>query len=187
MRELILRDGACGRGDVALTISEKPNNGLAGSVWDCGELSAEMFWQKFDFRHKQARVLEIGSGTGIGGIAAAVAGAEAMLTDLCPALPLIRENVKVNIAAIDRGQGSVKKVAILDVMDACAHAGESSTGCAVSEVDSDIACFLPNIILCADVTYNTEILKGVVRTTRNIAHLVESRALVQGNRFRTSS
>jgi len=51
-----------------------------GSVWDCGELAAELFWQKFDFRSTKTRVLEIGSGTGIGGIAAAMAGAEVMIS-----------------------------------------------------------------------------------------------------------
>jgi predicted nicotinamide N-methyase len=43
------------------------------------------------------RVIEVGSGTGLVGIVAALLGADITLTDLAPQLDIIRENVKTNV------------------------------------------------------------------------------------------
>jgi hypothetical protein len=77
---------------------------MQGTVWTAGEALAlamcdRQAWPAVDggFWQSQRRVLEIGSGTGLCGIAAALLGAEdVLLTDLPPLLPLLRRNVEAN-------------------------------------------------------------------------------------------
>ena len=147
-----------------LTIAEKPDSGLAGSVWDCGELSAELFWQHIEGGGDSLRVLELGSGTGIGGIGAACAGAEVMLTDLSDALGLIDQNVQRNQTLIAAGGGKVA-VGALDVTEKW----DSSTDPETTAIESRILAFKPNVVLCADVTYNAAMLAAIACKSREIA------------------
>jgi len=54
------------------------------------------------------RVIELGSGSGVAGMAAAALGAHVTLTDLPDALPLLQRNAQLNEAAINQKQGSVR-------------------------------------------------------------------------------
>ena len=51
-------------------------------------------------------VLELGSGTGVGGIAAALMGAQVTLTDLPGVLPLLAQNLESNVQEIQDAGGS---------------------------------------------------------------------------------
>ena len=72
-------------------------------IWDAGRVLAELLSEADDVAGK--RVLELGSGTGVGGLSAAAAGADhVVLTDGVPAaLPLLEANVRVNelVSSVD--------------------------------------------------------------------------------------
>jgi hypothetical protein len=65
-----------------------------------------------DFPLQGVRVLELGSGTGVCGIACALLGADVLLTDLEAALPLLEVNVGSNAAAIGAAGGNVRVQAL---------------------------------------------------------------------------
>jgi ribosomal protein L11 methylase PrmA len=64
-------------------------------IWDAGRVLSDLLLQQ-DLSGK--RVLECGSGTGVGGLSAAAAGADSvLLTDgSCATLPLISDNIEAN-------------------------------------------------------------------------------------------
>jgi len=70
-------------------------------VWQSGFVLAELLLRRPPLGSwPGVRVLELGAGTGITGIALALAGARVMLTDLPHILPLTRENVTANLRPI---------------------------------------------------------------------------------------
>ena len=162
-RTVVLRSND-GRGSVSIDIHEQPSSGpySSGTVWDCGEIAAEFFWESTtDFGG--IHLLELGSGTGLAGIAAACAGAQVRLTDLQGALPLIRENVEANEALIAQRGGSVCEVLELDLNQTTddSSAGEQPW-CSKGLLDS------VDVILLADVTYHADLVQGAVRTAHRI-------------------
>ncbi|NWV79849.1 EFMT3 methyltransferase, partial [Dasyornis broadbenti] len=84
----------CGR---VLRIAEHHGSrlGPAGAVWEAA-LSLCRFLGEQNLELAGRRVLELGAGTGIVGIFAAMLGAEVTLTDRPAALPQLRENVRRN-------------------------------------------------------------------------------------------
>ncbi|XP_074989721.1 LOW QUALITY PROTEIN: EEF1A lysine methyltransferase 3 [Calonectris borealis] len=90
----------CGR---VLRIAQHhgPRLGLAASVWEAAlSLCRFLEEQRFDFRGR--RVIELGAGTGIVGILAALLGGDVTITDQPAALEQIRENVRLNFPAAPR-------------------------------------------------------------------------------------
>jgi predicted nicotinamide N-methyase len=78
-------------------IGEDGGTGL--NVWD-GAMLLARFIEKVPNIIKNKRVIELGSGCGVVGIAAAISGCkEVVMTDLSYALPLMRKNVERNEAA----------------------------------------------------------------------------------------
>lgn len=162
-RQLRLRSGLpcriCGDdgGELQLDIQERPAGGpySSGAVWEGAELAADLFWERTQLRG--VSVLELGSGTGVGGIAAACAGAQVVLTDLQDALPLIRENVELNDACINRGGGRVCRVLEIDL-----HSPDAGVETMRSEG------LTANVVLLADVTYHAELVDAAVRTVRSV-------------------
>mmetsp|Transcript_142088 Transcript_142088/g.250567 ORF Transcript_142088/g.250567 Transcript_142088/m.250567 type:complete len:536 (-) Transcript_142088:30-1637(-) len=67
-------------------------------VWDAGRLMSKLLLSpEYSERLPGMRVLELGSGTGIGGVTAAAAGAKVLLTDGSEGvLPLLDQNLKNN-------------------------------------------------------------------------------------------
>jgi len=64
-------------------------------IWDSGrELSSQLLLRADELKGK--RVLELGAGTGIGGLSAAACGADVMLSDQADLLPLLNENIRAN-------------------------------------------------------------------------------------------
>ncbi|NXY39695.1 EFMT3 methyltransferase, partial [Pomatorhinus ruficollis] len=84
----------CGR-VLHITEHHGPRLGLAGAVWEAA-LSLCRFLGEQNLELAGRRVLELGAGTGIVGIFAAMLGAEVTLTDRPPALPQLRENARRN-------------------------------------------------------------------------------------------
>ncbi|XP_074709691.1 LOW QUALITY PROTEIN: EEF1A lysine methyltransferase 3 [Strix uralensis] len=87
----------CGR---VLRIAQHhgPRLGLAASVWEAAlSLCRYLEEQRFDFRGRT--VIELGAGTGIVGILAALLGGDVTITDQPVALEQIRENIRLNFPA----------------------------------------------------------------------------------------
>ncbi|GMH46019.1 hypothetical protein BSKO_13983 [Bryopsis sp. KO-2023] len=76
-------------------------------VWTCGLFLAWYLANRVEEKNlKGTRILELGSGTGIGAIAAACCGAHVSATDLADALPLLSKNIDLNSETITDGGGS---------------------------------------------------------------------------------
>eukprot|EP00967_Tisochrysis_lutea_P156294 scaffold314705_cov33-Tisochrysis_lutea.AAC.1 len=81
-RDLRVSEGA------ALTIDS------GARIWDSGLALSSILGSEPSLTGK--RVLELGSGTGVGGLAAAAAGAQVLLSDLPDNVPLLGANIRAN-------------------------------------------------------------------------------------------
>ncbi|KAM4644095.1 EEF1A lysine methyltransferase 3 [Amazona ochrocephala] len=98
----------CGR---VLRIAQHhgPRLGLAANVWEAAlALARFLEQQRFEFRGRS--VIELGAGTGILGILAAMLGGDVTITDRPVALDQIRENVRLNFP----GAGARPRVRALE-------------------------------------------------------------------------
>ncbi|XP_064354516.1 EEF1A lysine methyltransferase 3 [Dromaius novaehollandiae] len=87
----------CGR-DLRIAQHHGARLGVAAPVWEAALALCGYFEeQRLDFRGKS--VIELGAGTGIVGIVAALLGGDVTITDLPVALEQIRENVQRNVPA----------------------------------------------------------------------------------------
>ncbi|BDA41071.1 probable protein N-lysine methyltransferase METTL21A at C-terminar half [Coccomyxa sp. Obi] len=75
-------------------------------VWESGIALAEYLSCHLGVELGGRQALELGSGTGIVGITAALLGAHVVLTDRADTLPLLQRNVQVHAEAISRAGGS---------------------------------------------------------------------------------
>ena len=72
-----------------------PIRAAGARIWDSGrELSSQLLLRADELPGK--RVLELGAGTGIGGLTAAACGAECVLSDQAELLPLLNQNIQAN-------------------------------------------------------------------------------------------
>uniref|UniRef100_A0A1I7TXC1 Protein-lysine methyltransferase METTL21D n=1 Tax=Caenorhabditis tropicalis TaxID=1561998 RepID=A0A1I7TXC1_9PELO len=82
-------------GNDELTIYQETVTDVGGVIWDSALMTIHYFFknpQKF----KGKKILELGSGTAVCGIALAALGAEVIITDLPERIPLIKKNVEAN-------------------------------------------------------------------------------------------
>ena len=103
-----------------LEIAADGADGTAGFIWGAGKRLAELIAsQKALVEGK--RVLELGSGSGVVGIAAATMGAEAVcLTDHHSALPLLQHNIALNKMGGGETSGNKLKAEALNWGDTAA-------------------------------------------------------------------
>ncbi|NXY18211.1 EFMT3 methyltransferase, partial [Atrichornis clamosus] len=138
----------CGR---VLRIAEHhgPRLGLAGAVWEAA-LSLCRFLGEQHLELAGRRVLELGAGTGIVGIFAAMLGAGVTLTDRPAALPQLRENVRRNFPG---GVGGPRVRALL--------------------WGRDQHLFTPkfHLILGSDIVYDPRAFAPLLRTLRHFVTL----------------
>ena len=89
--------------------------GTGGTVWPAAHVLARHLERRFAGARTPWSALDLGAGTGAGGLAAAALGAEAVaLTDLEPVLWLARENVERNRSLLN---GAAVSVAAMDWAD----------------------------------------------------------------------
>lgn len=89
----VMRDG------VALRLFVSDEAGVGGMVWEAAGALAD--WLKPQLQAKDLRLLELGSGTGMLGLSAALAGARHVtLTDRFDVLPLLKASVEANAAIL---------------------------------------------------------------------------------------
>jgi hypothetical protein len=150
------------------------NHGLI--VWDASHALLDYFAHKSVVLDgfKGQRVLELGAGCGLVGLAlAAVAGASVTLTDLPSVIPNLRANVTSNLGSVSEGQGSWER-------------GTGTGGGRVKILPyawgEDIAHLLADgpfdAIVATDVAYDAGLNPLLVATAARIA--VTSEALAKG-------
>lgn len=116
---------------------EANNVKTGGLIWRGGEYLAGMLSSLEGLAGQ--RVLDLGSGTGVAGLAAAVCGADVVLADLPPNVPLLERNILRNRGIIEKGGGVAT----------------------ATDVDwSDEGCFAKlgscNLVLCADAVWHED-------------------------------
>lgn len=86
-----------------LQVSQQLSSGLGAVVWDCGRASAHAIARLVGNRKlslSTSRVLDLGAGTGVVGLAAHRCGAPWVdLADLPVVLPTLRRNIEANVGA----------------------------------------------------------------------------------------
>ena len=123
--------------------------GICGRLWDSGLSLARWLCAQQQVALPGLRVLELGSGAGVSGLAAASLGARVVLTDLDEALPLLRLNARANGAL-------------------CAHP-PAVTALAWGDADSARACGEVDLVLASDVVYDPEGYEPLLATLRQLA------------------
>ena len=125
----------------ACAAAEAPASGPASRVWEAGIVLARWLARGEGSGAPQLRgrrVLDVGAGTGVAGLAAAALGADVTLSDAEEALPLLRRNAEAN-ARVVTAAGGVARVACLDWAAPPAELADNAPW---------------DIILAADVVYS---------------------------------
>lgn len=78
-----------------LTIFQEIDTDVGGVIWDSALMTIHYFF-KNSKQFEGKKVLELGSGTGVCGIALAALGAEVIITDLPERIQLLQKNVAAN-------------------------------------------------------------------------------------------
>eukprot|EP00743_Colponemidia_sp_Colp-15_P012594 GILK01014388.1.p1 GENE.GILK01014388.1~~GILK01014388.1.p1 ORF type:complete len:337 (-),score=38.66 GILK01014388.1:55-1017(-) len=96
-----------------LYIHEVANSGRGTgfNIWDCSILLSFYLQQNIDIVAGR-RVIELGAGTGLTGLSAALLGANVTLTDLPDVITNLQENIKLNQECIQQKLGTVEAVAL---------------------------------------------------------------------------
>ena len=142
-----------------LFVREVANSGVGTghNVWDGAVQLAKYLEYTFPAGLAGKRIVELGAGTGVAGLAAAMLGADVLLTDLPYALDNLRECVRLNRGAV---KGSVA-VAAFDwaAPDASIAAMPDEQRALVHGVD---------IVLGADVVWVAELVPILVDSMRRL-------------------
>lgn len=93
--------------NVQLDIKLSPELGNGGLVWPSTFFLADQL-RNLTTPLRGLSIAELGAGTGLLGIWAATQGAHVVLTDLDELVPLLRDNVNLNMEQILKGGGSVR-------------------------------------------------------------------------------
>lgn len=170
----------------SLLVAEAPGEiGIGGKVWDAGlvlthylaehpeavgggreggrEGKRENRGQEVNEGKETCRVIELGAGTGIAGIAAALLGrASVLITDLPGVVPLIQTNIELNLPASSPNPPSF--------CSALAYTwGEDSEFLSDGgERKRSDGCF--DVILLADVIYEPKYYSSLIKALRKLSH-----------------
>eukprot|EP00192_Tetraselmis_astigmatica_P011669 CAMPEP_0117650282 /NCGR_PEP_ID=MMETSP0804-20121206/1457_1 /TAXON_ID=1074897 /ORGANISM="Tetraselmis astigmatica, Strain CCMP880" /LENGTH=363 /DNA_ID=CAMNT_0005456145 /DNA_START=221 /DNA_END=1312 /DNA_ORIENTATION=+ len=141
--------------------------GPGGVVWDCGIAMAQSLRAGWPVNLAGTRVLEIGSGTGIVGIAAAASGAAVTLTDVEGRVPILQANMDCNQQVVSAAGGSML-VAALDW-------GDPGTAATLLQLQTAApkAAELPkapgwDVIIGADLVYSSNVLLPLTTVLKRI-------------------
>ncbi len=167
--------------DLRLTILERYTNCRTDAVvWDAGLVLANYLWynicecdgtlgdsEKTPFAG--ARVLELGSGTGLVGILAGALGAKkVVLTDLPHAVPMLRKNVEKNWEEVEKYRRSMNCSSGSSDFSSVFHAVDLTWG----DADDLKKLTLENCnfeyILMADCVFDPEVTVSLVKTLQDL-------------------
>ena len=133
-----------------------------GKIWDSGRILAETLMGPEYRQHLPTmNVVELGSGTGIGGLTAASAGASVTLTDgSLGVLPLLEANVRVN--------GLESKAAVQRLRWGYTHDASSING----DVD---------LVIGSDLLYSADVFPDLLDTLEDLCVPDHTEVLVSPN------
>lgn len=159
---LDLAGGALQIHGTPLFVLERPNSGLGTGLttWDGAVVLAKLLERRFARGMRGLRVVEVGAGTGVAGVAAGMLGADALLTDLPYALDNLRECARRNAGAV---KGSVAAAA-LDWA-----APRASAAALPEELRGRLDPGAADVVLGADVVWVPELIAPLVSTLRFLA------------------
>jgi len=138
--------------------------GPGGALWASGVVLARHIacLARSGFSWRGIRVLELGSGTGLAGLAAAALGAEVLMTDREEVLPVSRCNVDLNSDEVSRNAGRAACAAFdwLDDVPSCVreHVTPSAQGRASVVLAADLVYSFASVAPFADAL--AAVLKG---------------------------
>ena len=154
-------------GDLAITCDGED---IAAQVWGAGATLAAYLARSDEegggrsLLQDRPEVVEVGSGMGVVGLAAAMAGASrVVLTDLPEHVPRLRGAIAENAAALE-GAGAVVTAEPLPWGDEDAVYDVAPTGC--------------DVVLGSDLCYNPDLFDALLRTLHELAQIRGSRVLV---------
>ncbi|XP_078465087.1 protein N-lysine methyltransferase METTL21A isoform X2 [Lampetra planeri] len=123
--------------------------GVAAVVWDAAVVLAT-YLELGAVEVKGKRVLELGAGTGLVGIVAALLGASSVsITDRAPVLGFIQENVDANLGAGERSRVAVRELSWGEGLGAWAPGGHE-------------------LVLGADIVYVRDTFPALLATLRHL-------------------
>ena len=96
----------------SLAINERPGAGIGSIVWKGSEILCDMLRSGELGPLAGKRVLELGSGVGIAGIAAAYLGASVVVTDQESHLELLQVGVHIDVAHVQRPTSRSRSVTL---------------------------------------------------------------------------
>ncbi|KAL6606554.1 hypothetical protein ACP70R_042207 [Stipagrostis hirtigluma subsp. patula] len=145
-----------------LSLLQSPSSmsapGTTGAVvWDSAVVLAKFLEHAADSGRlplRAARAVDLGSGCGLVGCAAALLGAHVVLTDLPDRLKLLRKNVQLNLAGDDAHVPGSARVAELVWGD---------------DPHPDLLHPLPDFVLGSDVIYNEEAVDDLLVTLNQLS------------------
>jgi len=138
-------------------VEDESVEGTGNLIWTAGVRLSQHLVKNRGGELKGARVLDLGSGTGIVGITAACLGAHVMLTDMRDVLPQIYDNVQANKELIEAAGGSAT-VSELDW----------------TEPDDEVLDQDYEWVFGSDVTYCEEMLAPLAKLMRQLVLTGES-------------
>lgn len=126
---------------------------LSGQVWDAALVCWGLLQDGLPPGLACERALELGSGTGVAGVALALTGCAVLLTDLEEALPLLQRNVD----AASEGAGSQCALVVLPL-----HWGDAEA--AVAAVHAVFGQPTVDLVLASDCVYRADAVAPLLAT-----------------------
>eukprot|EP00892_Ulva_mutabilis_P003871 jgi/Ulvmu1/1856/UM012_0012.1 len=157
---------------------------LGLTVWDasivCAKYMEKQSWKRSRFhpsRMRGSRAIELGSGPGLAGLAAAMLGSSVVLTDVASVVPLIEQNIRLNFESAAWAQ----QAALRQQFGAAAAAELDWT--VPQQLDSFRGPY--ELVLCTDCVYHEHLVRDLARV---VLHCAGSKTTVLVcNEFRSAS